>query len=40
MPLLDVTEVLLDPDFVDLALVCHRQVQTVDADNFPVNTPQ
>lgn len=40
MPLLDVTEVLLDPDFVDLTLVCHRQVQTVDEDNFPVNTPQ
>lgn len=40
MPLLDVTEVLLDPDFVDPTLVCHRQVQTVDADNFPVNTPQ
>ena len=40
MPLLDVTEVLLDPDFVDLTLVCHRQVQTVDEDNFPINTPQ
>ena len=40
MPLLDVTEVLLDPDFVDLTLVCDRQVQTVDEDNFPINTPQ
>ncbi|MCJ4730231.1 head-tail adaptor, partial [Klebsiella pneumoniae] len=40
MPLLDVTEVLLDPDFVDLTLVCHRQVQTVDEDNFPTNTVQ
>ncbi|HHE5355683.1 TPA: head-tail adaptor [Klebsiella pneumoniae] len=40
MPMLDVTEVLLDPDFVDLTLVCHRQVQTVDEDNFPVNTAQ
>lgn len=40
MPLLDVTEVLLDPDFVDTTLVCHRQVQTVDEDNFPVNTAQ
>lgn len=40
MPFLDVTEVLLDPDFVDMSLVCHRQVQTVDEDNFPVNTPQ
>lgn len=40
MPLLDVTDVLLDPDFLDTSLVCHRQVQTVDGDNFPVNTPQ
>ncbi|MCA6999492.1 hypothetical protein [Dickeya solani] len=39
MPFLDVTEVLYDPDFVDTTLVCHRQVQTTDADNFPVNTP-
>ncbi len=23
MPFLDVTDVLLDPDFVDLTLVCH-----------------
>jgi len=40
MPLLDVSDVLLDPDFVDFSLVCHRQIQTVDDDNFPVNTPQ
>lgn len=40
MPLLDVTDVLLDPDFVDLSLVCYRQVQTVDEDNFPTNTAQ
>ncbi|CAI0817948.1 head-tail adaptor [Serratia proteamaculans] len=40
MPLLDVTEVLLDPDFVDFSLVCRRQVQTTDDDNFPINTPQ
>lgn len=40
MPFLDVTEVLLDPDFVDYTLVCHRQIQTMDDDNFPVNTPQ
>jgi hypothetical protein len=40
MPLLDVSEVLLDPDFVDMSLVCHRQVQTVDEDNFPTNTSQ
>lgn len=40
MPMLDVTEVLTDPDFCDTSLVCHRQIQTMDADNFPVNTPQ
>ena len=40
MPMLDVTEVLFDPDFMDTTLVCHRQVQTVDGDNFPINTPQ
>jgi len=40
MPFLDVTEVLLDPDFCDTSLVCHRQIQTTDAHNFPVNTPQ
>lgn len=40
MPLLDVTDVLMDPDFLDTSLVCHRQIQSVDADNFPENTPQ
>ncbi|EKN4689866.1 head-tail adaptor [Yersinia ruckeri] len=40
MPFLDVTEVLLDPDFVDTTLVCHRQQQTVDDDGFTTNTPQ
>lgn len=40
MPFLDMSDVLLDPDFVDFSLVCHRQIQTVDADNFPVNTSQ
>ncbi|WP_145524841.1 head-tail adaptor [Yersinia rohdei] len=40
MPFLDVTEVLLDPDFVDTTLVCHRQLQTVDDDGFTNNTPQ
>lgn len=40
MPLLDVTEVLLDPDFADLSLFCRRQIQTTDDDNFPVNTQQ
>lgn len=40
MPLLDVSDVLMDPDFLDTSLICHRQIQTVDADNFPTNTPQ
>ncbi|ASL89039.1 head-tail adaptor [Serratia marcescens] len=40
MPLLDVTEVLLDPDFVDTTLVCHRQIQSRDDDNFTTNTQQ
>ncbi|HGM5304547.1 TPA: head-tail adaptor [Serratia marcescens] len=40
MPLLDVTEVLLDPDFVDTTLVCHRQIQRRDDDNFTTNTQQ
>ncbi|WP_213709547.1 head-tail adaptor [Klebsiella aerogenes] len=40
MPLLDVTDVLLDPDFMDTSLVCHRQIQTVDEDNYPTNTAQ
>ncbi|ASL91618.1 head-tail adaptor [Serratia marcescens] len=40
MPLLDVTEVLLDPDFVDTTLVCHRQIQERDDDNFTTNTQQ
>ena len=40
MPFLDVTEVLLDPDFMDTTLVCHRQIQTTDSDNFATNTVQ
>ena len=40
MPLLDVSDVLLDPDFMDTSLVCHRQVQTVDEDNFTKNIAQ
>ncbi len=40
MPLLDVTEVLLDPDFADTTLVCHRQIQSRDDDNFTTNTQQ
>ncbi|HDR2590582.1 TPA: head-tail adaptor [Enterobacter ludwigii] len=39
MPDLDVDDILDDPDFCDTSLVCHRQVQTVDAHNYPVNTP-
>ncbi|TDV39532.1 hypothetical protein C7405_101651 [Paraburkholderia caballeronis] len=30
MALLDVTDVLLDPDFMNLGLVCNRMTQTVD----------
>ena len=40
MPLLDMSDVLMDPDFLDMSLVCHRQIQTRDDDNFPINTPQ
>lgn len=40
MPLLDMSDVLMDPDFLDMTLVCHRQIQTRDDDNFPSNTPQ
>ncbi|MBK5145848.1 head-tail adaptor [Budviciaceae bacterium BWR-B9] len=40
MPLLDVTEVLLDPYFCNTTLICHRNVQTMDEDNFAVNTAQ
>lgn len=36
MPLLDVSEVLLDPDFAD-ELVCTRQTQTVGNDGLAVN---
>lgn len=35
MPLLDVTEVLLDPDFCDTSLTVSRSLQVVDADGFP-----
>ena len=38
MPLLDVSEILLDPDFVD-SLVCARQTQTVDDDGIATDTP-
>ena len=38
MALLDVTEVLLDPDFMDTGLVCNRMAQTIDEDGFATNT--
>lgn len=37
MPLLDVTEVLLDPDFMDTSLICRRNTQTIDNDGFTHN---
>ncbi|WP_227136584.1 head-tail adaptor [Kosakonia radicincitans] len=40
MPFLDMSDIIMDPDFLDTSLVCHRQIQTLDADNFPTNTPQ
>ncbi|SCC65826.1 head-tail adaptor [Kosakonia oryziphila] len=40
MPFLDMSDVIMDPDFLDTSLVCHRQIQTLDEDNFPTNTPQ
>jgi hypothetical protein len=30
MPFLDMSDVLMDPDFLDTSLVCHRQIQTRD----------
>jgi hypothetical protein len=38
MPLLDVTEILMDPDFCQ-PLVCTRLKQTVGEDGLAVNTP-
>lgn len=40
MPFLDVTEVLLDPDFCDYTLVCIRKTQSVDVDGFATNADQ
>lgn len=37
MPLLDVSDVLLDPDFMDSSLACTRQDQTVNDDGLAVN---
>ncbi|QYY30242.1 hypothetical protein K2O51_22995 [Cupriavidus pinatubonensis] len=38
MALLDVTDVLLDPDFMDTGLVCNRMTQTVDDHGRATNT--
>ncbi|WLW59827.1 hypothetical protein RA224_21665 [Achromobacter aegrifaciens] len=38
MALLDVSDVLLDPDFMDTGLVCNRMAQTIDADGIATNT--
>ncbi|WP_416778192.1 head-tail adaptor [Xenorhabdus budapestensis] len=40
MPFLDMSDILLDPDFVDTSLVCHRNTQTTDEDGFTTNTAQ
>ena len=39
MPTLDVTDVLLSPEFLDTTLTVKRNTQTVDADGFPSNAP-
>lgn len=38
MPTLDVTDVLLSPEFLDTSLVVKRSEQTVDNDGFAQNT--
>jgi len=37
MPTLDVTDVLLSPEFLDTSLVVKRNEQTVDEDGFAIN---
>ncbi|WP_313048787.1 head-tail adaptor [Atlantibacter subterraneus] len=37
MPTLDVTDVLLSPEFLDTSLVVKRNEQTVDDDGFAIN---
>nr|DAI70246.1 MAG TPA: head closure knob [Bacteriophage sp.] len=37
MPTLDVTDVLLSPEFLDTTLMVKRNEQTVDEDGFPKN---
>lgn len=39
MAFLDVTDVLLDPDFMDTGLVCNRMTQTVDTRGRGQNAP-
>ena len=39
MPTLDVSDVLMSPEFLDMSLVVTRSVQWVDKDGFPQNTP-
>lgn len=39
MPSLDVSDVLLSPEFLDTTLVVKRNEQTVDDDGFTTNTP-
>ena len=39
MAFLDVTDVLLDPDFMDTGLTCNRMTQTVDNGGNAINTP-
>lgn len=39
MARLDVSDVLLDPDFMDTGLVCERTVQTVGTNGIAVDTP-
>lgn len=38
MALLDVTDVLCDPDFIDRGLVCERNTQTVGNDGIATNS--
>ena len=39
MARLDVSDVLLDPDFMDTGLVCERTAQTVGTNGIAVDTP-
>lgn len=39
MALLDVTDIVLDPDFMDSGLICERLIQAMTSDGLAVNTP-